>query len=175
MGLVKQIIRGSFVSFAKMTQEPDEHATRPDREHAEGYVNQRRDEHTSKLIEFTSDDRLAAIFAAEARFSYVFTVQIKRKYLTKGSHGEKGWMAKQSAPFKISRVERKDSTKEGGAVPLSDAEFHDAVEKERIAELLHSIRETDGLVAYMKQFTSQADKVAAAKRINDYWKQLSGE
>ena len=161
--LEKDMIRGSFISFSKMLQKADASAGKPAREHAEGYVNQTRDDETAKLVEFSTDPTIAKVFSEEARFAYLLTVRIKRKYLIKGSFGEKGWIAKQSAPFEIVAVRRTDRHTQGVTM-LTEEEFRAAVEKEKMAEFLHSIQDTVALAAHMAGFQG-ADKVKEAKRI----------
>lgn len=167
MHLQKEVIRGSFVSFQKMLQQPDEHATKPDAEHVHGYTSQHRNPDTASLIEFSTDPAIAQQFASEARFGYVITIQIKRKYLAKGATGgEKGWIAKQGAPYKIIRVEQRDSTAaDTGLVPLTEDQFRQAIQKEEMAEFLLKIQDPEALREHMKQFTTIAEKGAEARRI----------
>ncbi|MEV7322555.1 DUF4157 domain-containing protein [Streptomyces sp. NPDC093970] len=162
--LVKEVIRGSFISLPKMLREPDENATKPDPEHVKGYVNQTRNDDTAKLIEFSTDSKIAAQFASESRFGYVLTIRIKRKYLAKGATGgENGWIAKQGAPYEIVAVDQRDSTREGIS-PLTEEELRAVVKKEEMAEFLLSVQETDALATYLGQFQGPA-KVAEMKRI----------
>ncbi|WP_405832756.1 DUF4157 domain-containing protein [Streptomyces sp. NBC_01176] len=167
--LQKEVIRGSFVSLPKMVQKPDEHATKPEREHVEGYVSQHRNEETASLIEFSTDAEIATKFASEARFGYVLTIRIKRKYLAKGATGsEHGWIAKQGAPYDIVAIERKDSLEEGVA-PLTEGEFREAVKKEEMAEYLLKVQDPAAMAAHMSQFEGgkkkdEAMKILAYKR-----------
>ncbi|MGW3632573.1 eCIS core domain-containing protein [Streptomyces sp. NPDC005122] len=161
--LQKEVIRGSFVSLPKMVQKPDEHATKPEREHVEGYVSQHRNEETASLIEFSTDAEIANKFASEARFGYVLTIRIRRKYLAKGATGsEHGWIAKQGAPYDIVGIERKDSLEEGVA-PLTENEFREAVKKEEMAEYLLKVQDPAAMVAHMSQFEGGKKKDEAMK------------
>ncbi|MFG2641562.1 DUF4765 family protein [Streptomyces sp. NPDC048370] len=170
--LVKEMIRGSFVSFQKILKEPDENATKPDREHVDGYLHQTRNEETAQLIEFTSDPKVATIFASESRFAYVFTIRIKRKYLEKGSQSEKGWMAKQAAPYEIVAIERSDTTKDDGLTMLTEGEFREAVRKEEMAEFLLRMENQSELLAHMAQFAG-AEKINEVKRMQEFRKALA--
>ncbi|MFD8423311.1 DUF4157 domain-containing protein [Streptomyces sp. NPDC059466] len=161
--LQKEVIRGSFVSLPKMVRKPDEHATKPEREHVEGYVSQHRNEETASLIEFSTDAEIASKFASEARFGYVLTIRIQRKYLAKGATGsEHGWIAKQGAPYDIVGIERKDSLEEGVA-PLTESEFREAVKKEEMAEYLLKVQDPAALAAHMSQFEAGKKKEEAMK------------
>ncbi|MET8289340.1 DUF4157 domain-containing protein [Streptomyces sp. NPDC051639] len=161
--LQKEVIRGSFVSLPKMVRKPDEHATKPEREHVEGYVSQHRNEETASLIEFSTDAEIANKFASEARFGYVLTIRIKRKYLAKGATGsEHGWIAKQGAPYDIVGIERKDSLAEGVA-PLTENEFREAVKKEEMAEYLLEVQDPAAMAAHMSQFEGGKKKDEAMK------------
>ncbi|MDT0489835.1 eCIS core domain-containing protein [Streptomyces sp. NPDC012600] len=163
--LQKEIIRGSFISLPKMVAAPDENATRPDPEHVQGYVSQARDEETAKLIEFSTDPAIAAKFAAEARYGYVLTIRIKRKYLAKGATGsEKGWIAKQSAPYDIVGIEQMDSTAPG-VTPLTESEFRDVVRREETAEFLLSVQDPVAMTAYLQNFPLGPERVKEAGRI----------
>lgn len=169
--LYKEIIRGSFVSLPKILQRPDEDATRPEREHAEGYVSQRRDEETAKLIEFSTDAGIAARFASESRFGYVLTIRIKRKYLTKGATGsEHGWIARQGAPYDIVAIDRTD-TLDKETVPLTEDEFRAAVNREEMAEFLLQLQDPVTLAAHMSQFEG-AEKKEEAMKIMKYRKDV---
>ncbi|HWU10678.1 MAG TPA: DUF4157 domain-containing protein [Streptomyces sp.] len=164
--LQNEIIRGSFISLPKMVKAPDENATRPDPEHVAGYVKQTRDEETAKLIEFSTDPAIAAQFASEARYGYVLTIRIKRKYLVKGATGaENGWIAKQSAPYDIVGIEQRDSTVQQGLVPLTESEFRDVVRNEETAEFLLSVQEPVAMAAHLQKFPIGPQRTAEAMRI----------
>ena len=171
MYLQKDMIRGSFISFSKMLQEADAHAGRPEREHAEGYVKQTRNDETAKLVEFSTDPAVAKVFSEEARLAYLVTVRIKKKYLVKGSSGEKGWIAKQSAPFEIVAVRRTDRITKDVSM-LTEDEFQTVVKNEKMAEFLHSIQDTAALAAHMARFQG-TDKGAEAQRIAKMKKDLA--
>lgn len=171
MHLQKEIIRGSFVSFPKMLTQPDENATKPDPEHVHGYTSQHRNDEIAKLIEFSSDPGIATQFASEARFGYVLTIRIKRKYLAKGSTGsELGWIAQQGAPYDIVAVERKESMKEE-LVPLTENEFREVVKNEEMAEFLLKVQDPVALAAHISQFQGM-QKVEEAKKIAGYKKEV---
>jgi hypothetical protein len=158
------IIRGSFISFEKMLAKPDEQAqstvTRPAEAHADDYVGQRRTAEAAKLIEFSTKANIADLFAGEARYGYVFTIRIKRKYLTKGSSGsESGWIADQDAAFDIVRIERIDRMEKDASqkrVTLTEDQFREAVRKEQVAEYLVNLQMPDAVAAYLKQFAGEA-------------------
>ncbi|RAJ47920.1 uncharacterized protein DUF4157 [Streptomyces sp. PsTaAH-130] len=169
MHMQREIIRGSFVSFPKIMRAPDENAARPDDEHVRGYVSQHRDDEIAKLIEFSTDPEIATKFASEARWGYVLTIRIKRKYLAKGATGgERGWIAQQGAPYDIVAVERRDSL-EPGLVPLTEAELRDAVRNEEMAEFLLSVQDPVAMAAHLNRFTGM-EKVNEAKKIAEYKK-----
>ncbi|MEG3627515.1 eCIS core domain-containing protein [Streptomyces poriticola] len=171
MHLQKEIIRGSFVSFPKILQSPDEKATKPDPEHVQGYVSQHRDDEIAKLIEFSTDPDIAAKFAAEARYGYVLTVRIKRKYLAKGATGaEHGWIARQAAPYDIVAVERRDSL-QAGLAPLTESEFRDVVKKEEMADFLLQVQDPVAMAAHMNRFQGP-QKLEQARKIAGYKKEL---
>ncbi|WEH13449.1 DUF4157 domain-containing protein [Streptomyces sp. VNUA24] len=170
--MVQEFMRHSFVSFSKMLQVPDENATAPDPEHIHSYTSGHRTDDSAKLVEFSSNPAIASIFGSEARFGYVITVKIKRKYLGKGSSGsEKGWIAQQGAPFSIVAVEEKDSVKGGDAVPLTDAEFREVVKKEEMAEFLLNFANPDFMKEHMTKFAG-AERLAEVKRITEMKKKF---
>ncbi|MDX3517697.1 DUF4157 domain-containing protein [Streptomyces scabiei] len=170
--MVQEFMRHSFVSFSKMLQVTDENATAPDPEHIHSYTSGHRNDDSAKLVEFSSNPAIASIFGSEARFGYVLTVKIKRKYLGKGSSGsEKGWIAQQGAPFSIVAVEEKDSVKGGDAVPLTDAEFREVVKKEEMAEFLLNFANPEFMREHMAKFAGM-DKVTEAKRIAEMKKKF---
>ncbi|MBG0855018.1 DUF4157 domain-containing protein [Streptomyces spinoverrucosus] len=169
MHLQKEIIRGSFVSFPKILQKPDENTTRPDPEHVQGYVSQHRDDEIAKLIEFSTDPGIATKFASESRYGYVLTIRIKRKYLAKGSSGsERGWIAKQDAPYDIVAVERKESMKEE-LVPLTENELRDVIKNEEMAEYLLKVQDPAAMASHLSQFQGPA-KMEEVKKITGYRK-----
>ncbi|MFF7363451.1 DUF4157 domain-containing protein [Streptomyces sp. NPDC008125] len=171
--MVKEVIRGSFISLSKMTAKPDEDATKPDPEHVQGYVNQARNDDVAKLIEFSTKSSIATGFAAEASFGIVLTIKIKRKYLAKGATGsESGWIARQGAPYDIVGIERKDQGVEELA-PLTEGEFREVVKKEEMAELLLKVQDTEGKVAHMSSI-DPTKRVAEALKIRDYQKAVYG-
>ncbi|AKT38225.1 uncharacterized protein CMC5_023680 [Chondromyces crocatus] len=51
-----------------------------------------------ELIEFTTDPAVARRFGTGG---YVITVKIQKKYLTKGSVSEGGWICRKHAPFTV--------------------------------------------------------------------------
>lgn len=164
--LQNEIIRGSFISLPKMVKAPDPNATRPDSEHVEGYKHQTRNDDTAKLIEFSTDPAIAKQFASEARYGYMLTIRIKRKYLMKGATGaEKGWIAQQGAPYDIVGIEQRDATVQG-VVPLTASEFRDVVAREEIAEFLLSVQDPIAMGAHLQNFAGP-QKAAEAKRIMD--------
>jgi hypothetical protein len=170
--MVQEFMRHSFVSFSKMLQVTDENATAPDPEHIHSYTSGHRTDDSAKLVEFSSNPAIASIFGSEARFGYVVTVKIKRKYLGKGSSGsEKGWIAQQGAPFSIVAVEEKDSVKGGDAVPLTDAEFREVVKKEEMAEFLLNFANPEFMGKHMAKFAG-LEKVTEAKRIAEMKKKF---
>ncbi|GAQ60574.1 eCIS core domain-containing protein [Streptomyces scabiei] len=170
--MVQEFMRHSFVSFSKMLQAPDESATAPDPDHIHSYTSGHRNDDSAKLVEFSSNPAIASVFGSEARFGYVITVKIKRKYLGKGSSGsEKGWIAQQGAPFSIVAVEQKDSVKGGDAVPLTDAEFREVVKKEEMAEFLLNFANPEFMKEHMAKFAGM-DKVTEAKRIAEMKKKF---
>ncbi|WP_234365443.1 DUF4157 domain-containing protein [Streptomyces sp. RTd22] len=166
MHMQQEIIRGSFVGLSKMLQEPDEHATRPDKDDVTGYVNQNVErEGTSSLIEFSTDGKIAEKFASESKFGYILTIKIKKKYLAKGATGaENGWITKQGAPYEIVHVEKKN-TIEGNIIPLTEEELREAAKKEEMAEYL--LEANKSLAAHMQKFQG-ADKLAEAKKMAEY-------
>jgi len=55
------------------------------------------------LIEFTTDQGVATRFATGG---YIVVVKIARRYLTKGSVSEGGWICKSAAPFEVIHVQK---------------------------------------------------------------------
>ncbi len=55
------------------------------------------------MIEFTTNQTVANQFGTGG---YVITVRIKRKYLTKGSVSEAGWICRATAPFEVEDTKR---------------------------------------------------------------------
>ncbi|WP_225446851.1 DUF4157 domain-containing protein [Streptacidiphilus sp. PB12-B1b] len=165
--LQKEVIRGSFVSLPKILQAPDENATKPEADHVHGYLSQHRNDETAKLIEFSADAQIAAKFASEARFGYVLTIRIKRKYLAKGATGsEQGWIAKQGAPYEIVAIERSDST-QPGMVRLTEPELREAAAKEEMAEFLLSVQDPAAMAAHLSRFEGPA-KAEEIRKILGY-------
>ncbi|MEU5311222.1 DUF4157 domain-containing protein [Streptomyces sp. NPDC021562] len=170
MHLQKEIIRGSFVSFPAILRQPDENATRPDPTHVYEYTSQHRNDNTAQLIEFSTNPTTALQFATEARFGYLLTIRIKRKYLMKGSQSEFGWISRQGAPYDIVAVERRDSTAEG-IVALTEAEFREVVRNEEMAEFLLSVQDPIAMAAHLSRFQG-AEKLAEARRITSLRNQM---
>jgi hypothetical protein len=166
-----EIIRGSFISFQKMLVKADEQQqsgiTRPEKAHADDYVAQRPTAEAAKLVEFSTKTNIADTFAGEARYGYVFTIRIKRKYLTRGSSGsESGWIADQNAPFDIIKIERGDRLATDASkkrVTLTEDEFRGAVEKEEIAEYLLNLQGEGAVAAYFQKFAGAAKLAEVAK------------
>ncbi|MEV0263880.1 hypothetical protein AB0I49_21415 [Streptomyces sp. NPDC050617] len=131
-------VPGSFVGLNKMLQAPDEHTTKPEKEHVKNYFSGAafNDEETAKLIEFTSTPAIAAGYATQSRCGYVLTVQVKKKYLTKSGDGiEADWMAKQAAPYKIVGIQRVENLT-SDVVALTEAELREAAKKEEMADFI---------------------------------------
>jgi hypothetical protein len=136
--LSTETIKGSYVSLINM--HPDEFKSeatseRPSEKEAEAYVNQCRTSLADGLIEFTTSDLVATVFSQEARFSYVLTIEIQKELLRKGSFGESGWIAKQSAPYSIVGVTEYDSISKNRTT-ISNQEFDAVVQKERNMEMV---------------------------------------
>ncbi|MCA9619089.1 MAG: DUF4765 family protein [Myxococcales bacterium] len=79
----------------------DAHTTAPSEEEARAQVGEMPC--FGKLIEFTTDEDVARRFGTGG---YVIGIAIKRKYLTKGSVSEAGWICRDSAPFDIESEEK---------------------------------------------------------------------
>jgi hypothetical protein len=177
--LDKEMIRGSFVSFEKMLAKPGEQppptVAAPAKTHADAYVAQAFSADVEKLIEFSTKTDIAKTFGTEARYGYVFTIRIKRKYLTKGATGsESGWIADQNAPFDIVYIERTDRI-EKNTVSLSASEFEQAVEKERIAEYLLKVQTPETKETYFRAFTDVLAKKQEIERLAKYTKAVAEE
>ena len=171
--MVKEVIRGSFISLSKMTAKPDEDATKPDPEHVRGYVNQERNDDVAKLIEFSTKPDIATGFASEASFGIVLTIKIKRKFLAKGATGsERGWITRQGAPYDIVGIERKDQGVEKLA-PLTEGEFREVVKKEEMAEFLLKVQDPAARAQHMSSI-EPSKKLAEAQKILAYNKAVYG-
>lgn len=65
---------------------------------------------TPDLVEFTANLSVAQRFG---RKGWIIVVRINRKYLTRGSVSEQGWVAFTNAPFEIIEAERGAENKPG--------------------------------------------------------------
>ncbi|QFQ98315.1 DUF4157 domain-containing protein [Streptomyces phaeolivaceus] len=172
--MVKEVIRGSFISLSKMTAKPDEDATKPDPEHVRGYVNQDKDNpEVAKLIEFSTKSHIATGFAGEASFGIVLTIKIKRKFLAKGATGnESGWIARQGAPYDIVGIERKDQGVDK-LTPLTEGEFREVVKKEEMAEFLLKMQDPADKAQHMSAI-EPSKKMAEVQKLFAYNKAVYG-
>lgn len=136
----------------------------PSPEAAQAYVRQDRNELTQNLIEFTSNLLTAKQFgplAGDGRISFILTIKIQKKYLTKGSSGEMGWIALQNAPYEIVRVKKYDTlVQNDDGIILSEAQIQEAIEDEKVAEFLLKTDSPEGLKAYAE---SLAPDIKVAK------------
>lgn len=166
--LQNKMIDGSYVSFDKIIRaaedgEPEHDVAKPSAEQARAYVAQSREPLTQNLIEFTSQEGVAKGFASGAgqRFSFVLTIRIQKKYLTKGSTGEAGWIALQHAPYQVVHVQKFDGFHKTNT-HLTDAEFRAVIEKEKVAIYL---KKTDEDLAKHMATIPLAEKAAEGRKL----------
>lgn len=130
------VIQGSHIGLVNMHPgglKLEATPERPSEEEVRAYVNQVRTELSDGLIEFTTSEAIAKMFASESLLGYVLTIEIQKKFLTKGSVSESGWIAKQCAPYSIVGAFECYTNNQKWSTITSEA-FEAAVKKEEAAK-----------------------------------------
>lgn len=160
-------IQGSYVGHQKMlsteARQSNPEIEAPSGENALDYVKEGREGPSEGLVEFSSIAEKATKFASEARFAHTYYVRIARKYLTKGSSGEGGWIASQTAPYTIVHATKRDLLSKAPATRMSGADLTSESQKENDAELLVDVQ-TKGAPTVLNSVPKE-EKMPLALRI----------